>query len=230
MLQLIREPDQIFSFIKFIADDPINEMYGRNIWSRSYVRSSNPYVIQTRCFYTYKAIMIALFGNTLSSCKKVDNIFKFFFSFPLNRVVAVGVHLIPTTFYDYATFTQGTWGGHGFVVIKYVTQKGEPRFRLFQSFLCLYSLREWMDKGLNDMSWSEFSDFINKLNEFVTQKEMRDDFFEFHKKYFGAPIKDVKPGWKSFAEVPMSIIGGDVTMQKIHEHQEAFHNFRQYIK
>ncbi len=225
----IPEAKTTFDFVFNLSKNPYKELYLRNRWSSMLCPSKDQEIIRTRCSYTYIGLMSAFFGTKYMRLGKIENVFEAVFKKNARSVFVVGFILTPAYFLSPDKGSKEYFGGHGFVVVKYLTTRGEPRFRLFQSSVKNYSLQESIEAHSNDLSWSEFSEFMNELNDLKKIQVMTDAFKSFCKRYFHYET-DIELGSTALQSIQLRMIGDVISCQELEGHKKSFENFLLYLK
>lgn len=154
----------------------------------------------TLCGVTYKGLMSALNGNNYEELGKLNEVET---NDNLDTLITLilhnGLKLIPEIGQDFFSYGfsldaarmhtldlsgKGHYSGHEFVVIQYLDEKNEIRYRFFQSFVVKYTLNEYLSKFKNDYSQEEFLKFLEELKNFTSLKKWTTEATNFHKKYF----------------------------------------------
>lgn len=241
----------VFDIFKQLAQDPINELHGRNYWCENDPQKSlKKYLLgrgltklfSTLCGVTYGGLMSALNGNNYQETKelnvvktndKLDTI--------INQIIHNGQKLLTEIEQDFFAYGfnldaaprytldrcgSGHYSGHVFVVIQYLDEKNEIRYRFFQSFVMKYTLNEYLSKNNNDFSHDEFLKFLEELENFISSKNWTTDSMNFHKKYFHTKgCRDTN--WVFPSGIPLEINWKKICVENVitqKTHYEQFKN------
>lgn len=157
-------------------------------------------LINTMCGVTYKGLMSALNGNNYEELGELNVVeTNGNLDALINQILHNGIKLTPEIRQDFFSYGfsldaapmhtldlcgSNHYSGHEFVVIQYLDEKNEIRYRFFQSFVIEYTLNEYLSKYKNDYSHEEFLNFLEELKNFISLKKWTIDATNFHKKYF----------------------------------------------
>lgn len=195
------------AFRQFSAQ-PGREICGRYYWQYHEElmpehRGKKVYVEDTICLITHEALLTSIFGigkkrlvESLriskiendhlpkmvslieNNCKELKNLSRMsfvFYSF-----------LIPSE-HQYSCFR-----GHAFVVLQFINKEKNVAYRLFQSFVCKYRLKDYLEKQMNSFNHEEFKAFLAGLQELLSSDTWTEALEKFYTTYFnlkeGFPI------------------------------------------
>ena len=171
--------DRIFRLFEQFALNPLEELFSRNLYYGSKVLPTKKiYVIGDKscmvsiCGVTYRGIMKALFNETKLNTTGAHSL-----SDVIQRNAEALHKKSASDFFAYGFELNDTqlncgrlFGGHGFVVIQYLDDHQNERYRFYQSYIMSYSLQEYLGKGKNDFSREEFQIFLDQLKNFTKSK------------------------------------------------------------
>lgn len=198
--------DDLFKFIKELADNPFDELYSRILWQET--QKDKPqhgvrYVfaidlpVKTKCGFTCYGLVIALLGLNyqllpIGSDDQLVNFSQAQFQIQTrienHRQQLIGAK--DTSFYVYVFELQGLID-HGFVILQYFdASKNEVYYHLLQSFIPYYSLAEFLEfvdsgKMVGKFTHEGFLNFLKKLTPFFEGKEVTQDLVDFCIQFFG---------------------------------------------
>jgi hypothetical protein len=147
------------------------------------------YVEDSQCGTTFEVLKSTLFGLGKSEERnglwhviealKVNEIHIPFSSVPLKKAVAqfekawTGIERNAVTLktvnsnaiYAYGMSLQGNrqFPGHGYWVIQYLDENGAVKYRIFQSFLCEYNLKDFLHQNQEPLSHQEWMLFCQNI-------------------------------------------------------------------
>lgn len=187
--------DVVFELFRQFADNPLDEICGRSYWSDYigvYQRSCQ--FIISRCAVTHDALLSSIVGversrklQCLSDIKK-EQVLRRAWS-----VIEENSHLLTRMssqffVYSFAVYSSraGRFPGHAFLVIQYVDKKSKVQYRIFQSFIGVFCLKDYLEKGDNILSHTEFRTFFEGLEELILSDNWTDKLEVFYLKYFNA--------------------------------------------
>lgn len=209
------------------------------------------YLEDSRCQTTFDVLKSTLFGLAKSevcngvwhiiSPLKVDEIY-----IPLSLVTqrkantllkkcwknieqnaAALIEKTSTAIYTYGYSLQGNrqFTGHGFWVIQYLDENASVKYRIFQSFLSEYNLKDFLHQKKEPLSHSEFMLFCEGIQKCLLADLWTEENEAHFIHYFGG-ASGLVIGSKNFCRDTFSMIWSIRTWADVIEQFQKFEEFR----
>jgi hypothetical protein len=243
------EESSIFDLFRRLAENPIMEIGGRQIWSDN--RGELPddhkvHLVQvTHCFTTVKALLATLFGpktsNKVTNMVRSRNFKKYSENPSYLKEIGSDIHNNgdmlknrPSCFYAYVF---GLFPGpklvtipvssHVFLIIQYADNKGELHYRLLQSFLQRFDLKTDIANDSNFLSQTHFQSFLRNFEQFLLLKSWTTELEEIYLKFFHTKtsLKIGEPN--PYFDIAPFIYGQPFTFDDVVKYDQEFAKLKQ---
>jgi len=189
--------DFVFELFQKFAEHPSEEICPRFFWSErkgchpDFYEADKYYLNITRCGVTTDVLMSSIFGigdlrkvqRILYTTENEDDLRKAWLQIETNAQLLTKT--ASTTFFAYlfAIDHKDSFPGHGFIVIQYLDEQ-EIRYRIFQSYIGKFCLKEYLKKNNNTIDSDEFKIFLTGLQECLLSDKWTNELELFYTKYF----------------------------------------------
>ena len=249
--QVIKESltTRVFDIFRRIAENPIEEIGGRTIWSDHKGDLSNCNSINlveiTRCTTTVQALLVALFGPETayqimglwrsSDAQKQPQdplSLKQTYGYIEKNGDSIRNNTATSFAYIFGLFrnpkpSTPQASSHLFLVIQYADHEEKVRYRLFQSFLEYFDLKKDIDQESNFFSQTQFESFFSSFEQFFLLSDWTQELKQFYQQFFHveSSLKIGEPN-PYFGTGPL-IRSKSFTFENVEKNDREFTNLKQ---